>query len=144
MSATFGTNHNSGTGTGTRTSPQLSSASEVMTCSEFARQMLGFQPDEKQRQILDSAASQGLLNCCRPDGRILIPGFYDKVVPPSEKEREAWASLPFDESEYLDKEMGAKALVVEPGVPLFERLWARPTFEVHGIRGGLTAKVPKR
>ena len=30
--------------------------------------------------------------------------------------------------------MGARELVGEPGVPLFERVWARPTLEVHGIR----------
>jgi acetylornithine deacetylase/succinyl-diaminopimelate desuccinylase-like protein len=77
------------------------------------------------------------------DGRILIPGFYDKVVPPSPKEREAWARLPFDEHEYMEKEMGARALVGEPGIPLFERLWARPTFEVHGIRGGFTGEGAK-
>src|SRR5579872_5577452 len=28
------------------------------------------------------------------DGRIRIPGFYDRVVPPSPKERDAWARLP--------------------------------------------------
>src|ERR1035438_1462995 len=70
------------------------------------------------------------------DGHILVPGFYDRVVPPAQKEREAWARLPFDEKEYTEKEMGAKELVGEPGVPLFEKVWARPTIEVHGIRGG--------
>jgi acetylornithine deacetylase/succinyl-diaminopimelate desuccinylase-like protein len=77
------------------------------------------------------------------DGRIRIPGFYDRVVPPSAKEREAWASLPFDVKEYTEKEMGAKELVGEPDVPLFERVWARPTLEVHGIRGGFTAEGAK-
>jgi acetylornithine deacetylase/succinyl-diaminopimelate desuccinylase-like protein len=77
------------------------------------------------------------------DGRIHIPGFYDRVVPPDPKEREAWARLPFDEKEYLEKEMGARELVGEPGVPLFERLWARPTLEVHGIRGGFTGEGAK-
>ncbi|MGA2131423.1 MAG: dipeptidase [Bryobacteraceae bacterium] len=77
------------------------------------------------------------------EGHIQIPGFYDRVVPPSAKEREAWARLPFDEREYTEKEMGARELVGEPGVPLFERLWARPTFEVHGIRGGFTAEGAK-
>ncbi len=77
------------------------------------------------------------------DGHILIPGFYDRVVPPSEKEREAWARLPFDEKEYTEKEMGARELVGEPGVPLFERVWARPTLEVHGIRGGFTGEGAK-
>ena len=77
------------------------------------------------------------------DGRIQIPGFYDRVVPPAAKERDTWARLPFDESEYLAKEVGAKELVGEPDVPLFERLWARPTFEVHGIRGGFTGEGAK-
>src|ERR1017187_7486977 len=69
-------------------------------------------------------------------GHLQIPGFYDRVVPPAAKELEAWARLPFDEKEYTEKEMGAKELVGEPGVPLFERVWARPTLEVHGIKGG--------
>jgi acetylornithine deacetylase/succinyl-diaminopimelate desuccinylase-like protein len=77
------------------------------------------------------------------DGRILIPGFYDRVVPPSPKEREAWARLPFDVKDYTEKEMGARDLVGEPGIPLFERLWARPTLEVHGIRGGFTGEGAK-
>jgi acetylornithine deacetylase/succinyl-diaminopimelate desuccinylase-like protein len=76
-------------------------------------------------------------------GRILIPGFYDKVQPPSPKERDAWARLPFDEKEYTEKEMGARELTGEPGVPLFERLWARPTLEVHGIRGGFVGEGAK-
>jgi acetylornithine deacetylase/succinyl-diaminopimelate desuccinylase-like protein len=76
-------------------------------------------------------------------GHIRIPHFYDRVVPPSPKEREAWARLPFDEAEYTHKEMGARELVGEPEIPLFERLWARPTFEVHGIRGGFTGEGAK-
>src|SRR5262249_25064113 len=77
------------------------------------------------------------------DGRILVPGFYADVEPPSAKEREAWARLPFDEREYTEKEMGARELTGEPGVPLFERVWARPTLEVHGIRGGFTGEGAK-
>ena len=77
------------------------------------------------------------------EGRIRIPGFADRVVPPGAKERAAWARLPFNEREYTEKEMGARELVGEPGVPLFERLWARPTLEVHGIRGGFTGEGAK-
>lgn len=77
------------------------------------------------------------------EGHIHIPGFYDRVQPPTAKEREAWARLPFDEKEYREKEMGARALVGEPEVPLFERLWARPTLEVHGIRGGFVGEGAK-
>jgi len=77
------------------------------------------------------------------EGRIHIPGFYDRVLPPAAKELEAWARLPFDEEEYKRTEMGVSELVGEPGVPLFERIWARPTFEVHGIRGGFTGEGAK-
>src|SRR5579872_5207415 len=77
------------------------------------------------------------------EGHIHIPGFYDRVQPPSAKEREAWARLPFDEREYKEKEVGVKELVGEPEVPLFERLWARPTLEVHGIRGGFIGEGAK-
>jgi acetylornithine deacetylase/succinyl-diaminopimelate desuccinylase-like protein len=77
------------------------------------------------------------------DGHILIPGFYDRVTPPSDKERDAWARLPFDEQEYREKEVGARELTGEPDIPLFERLWARPTMEVHGIRGGYVGEGAK-
>jgi acetylornithine deacetylase/succinyl-diaminopimelate desuccinylase-like protein len=77
------------------------------------------------------------------DGHIRIPGFYDRVQPPSDHERRAWASLPFDAEEYRAKEMKAPALTGEPAVTLFERLWARPTLEVHGIRGGFTGEGAK-
>ena len=45
--------------------------------------------------------------------------------------------------EYTEKEMGARELVGEPEIPLFERVWARPTLEVHGIRGGFTGEGAK-
>ncbi len=77
------------------------------------------------------------------DGHIHIPGFYDRVVAPSAKEREAWGRLPFNVEEYKSKEVGVKDLVGEPEVPLFERLWARPTLEVHGIRGGFIGEGAK-
>jgi acetylornithine deacetylase/succinyl-diaminopimelate desuccinylase-like protein len=77
------------------------------------------------------------------EGHIRIPGFYDRVQQPSQKERTAWGRLPFDEQEYKDKEVGVKELVGEPEIPLFERLWARPTLEVHGIRGGFTGEGAK-
>jgi acetylornithine deacetylase/succinyl-diaminopimelate desuccinylase-like protein len=77
------------------------------------------------------------------EGHIRIPGFYDRVTAPSTKERDAWARLPFNEREYTEKEMGARELVGEPEIPLIERLWARPTLEVHGIRGGFTGEGAK-
>jgi acetylornithine deacetylase/succinyl-diaminopimelate desuccinylase-like protein len=77
------------------------------------------------------------------NGRILIPGVYDNVEPPSKEEKESWTRLPFDEKEYLQSEVGATALTGETEYSVFERTWARPTFEVHGIAGGFTAAGAK-
>jgi acetylornithine deacetylase/succinyl-diaminopimelate desuccinylase-like protein len=70
------------------------------------------------------------------NGHILIPGFYDGIVPPSPEELKAWRSLPFDEEEYRIAEVGSRQLVGEAGFSVLERTWARPTLEVHGIPGG--------
>jgi acetylornithine deacetylase/succinyl-diaminopimelate desuccinylase-like protein len=70
------------------------------------------------------------------NGHILIPGFYDDVIPPSPEELAAWKSLPFDEEEYRQHEVGARKLVGEQGYSVLERTWARPTLEVHGMPGG--------
>jgi acetylornithine deacetylase/succinyl-diaminopimelate desuccinylase-like protein len=72
------------------------------------------------------------------NGHILIPGIYNDVEPPSAEEKESWKHLPFDEDEYLKNEVGSSELTGEPGFSVFERTWARPTFEVHGIAGGFT------
>jgi acetylornithine deacetylase/succinyl-diaminopimelate desuccinylase-like protein len=65
------------------------------------------------------------------------------VVPPSEAELRAWRSLPFDEEAFRRNEAKVQALTGEPEQPVLERLWARPTLEVHGIRGGFTGEGAK-
>lgn len=76
-------------------------------------------------------------------GEIQIPGFYDDVELPSPAEKQSWDNLPFQEKEFLKKEVGAKALTGEPGYSVLERIWARPTLEVHGIAGGFTGAGAK-
>lgn len=77
------------------------------------------------------------------DGRILIPGFYDRVMPPSDAEIDAWKRLPFDVEEFRRHEVGSSALAWEPGFEVLTRIWARPTLEVHGISGGYTGEGAK-
>jgi acetylornithine deacetylase/succinyl-diaminopimelate desuccinylase-like protein len=77
------------------------------------------------------------------NGHILIPGMYDDVKAPDPAEKQSWESLPFDEKEYLAEEVGSSELTGEPGYSVFERTWARPTFEVHGIAGGFTGAGAK-
>jgi acetylornithine deacetylase/succinyl-diaminopimelate desuccinylase-like protein len=78
-----------------------------------------------------------------PNGHILIPGFYDDIIPPSPEELAAWKSLPFDEEHYRITEVGSRELVGEAGFSVLERTWARPTLEVHGIPGGFTGAGAK-
>lgn len=72
------------------------------------------------------------------EGRILIPGIYDDVAEPEAKEIASWRSLGFDEARFLAEEVGATRLVGEPERMVLERVWSRPTMEVHGIGGGFT------
>lgn len=77
------------------------------------------------------------------DGKIQIPGFYDRVLPPSPEELDAWRRLPFDPEEFRRREVGSLALTGESGFDVLTRIWARPTLEVHGIRGGYTGEGAK-
>lgn len=77
------------------------------------------------------------------NGVIQIPGIYDDVVAPSAQETESWESLPFSEDEFLRNEVGSSSLTGEPDQSVLARVWARPTFEVHGIAGGFTGEGSK-
>jgi acetylornithine deacetylase/succinyl-diaminopimelate desuccinylase-like protein len=77
------------------------------------------------------------------NGEIKIPGIYDDVEPPSAEELASWKSLPFSEKEFLKNEVGSTKLTGEPKFSVLERIWARPTFEVHGIAGGFTGTGSK-
>jgi acetylornithine deacetylase/succinyl-diaminopimelate desuccinylase-like protein len=89
------------------------------------------------------AAAQIIAKLKDRDGHILIPGIYDRVTKPAPAEVAAWKTLPFDAEEYREKEIGSSALTGELEYPLFERIWARPTLEIHGIRGGFTGEGSK-
>jgi len=77
------------------------------------------------------------------DGRISIPGFYDKVQTPSAAELKTWKALPFDEEHYRETEVGSTELTGEPEYSVLERTWARPTLDVHGMPGGFTGAGAK-
>jgi acetylornithine deacetylase/succinyl-diaminopimelate desuccinylase-like protein len=70
------------------------------------------------------------------DGRVTVPGFYDRVVPVSDQERELFSKLPFDEQQWLADAGNSGAAYGEQGYTTLERIWARPTAEVNGMWGG--------
>lgn len=76
-------------------------------------------------------------------GRVAIPGFYDKVRPLTDDERDELNRIPFDE-ESLRQEMGVPAVWSgEIGYTPQERIGVRPTLEIHGIRGGFIGEGQK-
>jgi len=78
-----------------------------------------------------------------PDGKIHVPGLYASVKRPSKRELATWKRLPFKEGEFLRHRVQAKALTGLKTHSVLERLWALPTFEIHGIMGGFTGDGAK-
>lgn len=86
--------------------------------------------------------AQILAACVSGDGKVLVPHFYDDVVPLQDWERESFRKLNFND-EALAKELNVPRLHGEPGYSTLERLWARPTFEINGIFGGYQGQRSK-
>ena len=76
-------------------------------------------------------------------GKINIPKLYKSVKKPSRQELKAWKALPFDEKRYLREEVTGKALTGIQKASVLERVWALPTLEIHGIKGGFTGEGAK-
>lgn len=80
--------------------------------------------------------------CTNKNNAITIPGFYDKVINPSDEERKLLNKRPFDKAAYkaaikVDKLFGEK------GYTTIERTGMRPSFDVCGIWGGYTGEGAK-
>ncbi len=69
------------------------------------------------------------------DGRVNLPGFYDRVAPLSPDEARTLAALPWSRDAFL-AETGSPTEAGEEGFSTLERQWARPTLDVNGIYGG--------
>jgi acetylornithine deacetylase/succinyl-diaminopimelate desuccinylase-like protein len=76
------------------------------------------------------------------NGRIQLPGFYDRISPISNSQRAQWDALGFDEAAFLG-DIGLSTPVGERGYAPLERLWARPTADINGIWGGYTGAGSK-
>jgi acetylornithine deacetylase/succinyl-diaminopimelate desuccinylase-like protein len=76
------------------------------------------------------------------DGRVAIPGFYDKVRDWGAAARDQIRALPFDDADF-QKDTGSPSLFGEKGYSTLERLWMRPTCEVNGLLSGYTGEGAK-
>jgi acetylornithine deacetylase/succinyl-diaminopimelate desuccinylase-like protein len=78
-----------------------------------------------------------------PDSRrITIPGFYDRVQPPTDVEQALLAQVPITDAVVL-KLTGVPARAGEEGFTPLERMSVRPTLDIHGLPGGFTGSGKK-
>jgi acetylornithine deacetylase/succinyl-diaminopimelate desuccinylase-like protein len=68
-------------------------------------------------------------------GRVKVPGFYDGVVRLTARERADFRRSGFTLANFR-RDNKVRRLRSENALEVMERLWARPTFEVHGLVGG--------
>jgi acetylornithine deacetylase/succinyl-diaminopimelate desuccinylase-like protein len=70
-------------------------------------------------------------------GKVKMKGFYDDVVMPSKKELEEFRNSGFSVRTFK-KDHLFKSIRTEDPIEVMKRVWALPTFEVHGLVGGYT------
>ena len=70
-------------------------------------------------------------------GRVKIPGFYEDVVPPTKAEISNFLASGFQVRRFM-RAYGFRALRTTDPAEVLRRIWASPTFEVHGLVGGYT------
>ncbi|MBO4992432.1 MAG: M20/M25/M40 family metallo-hydrolase [Firmicutes bacterium] len=71
------------------------------------------------------------------NGRVLIPGFYDAVVPMSPKDRELVEALPFRPEQFA-RDFGVKEIVARDKVDYYDKLMFQPTLTINGMFSGYT------
>lgn len=76
------------------------------------------------------------------EGKVTIPGFYDKVAELNADERTQINKAPFDLNEYKI-ELGINEIQGEKSYSTLERVGIRPTLDVNGIWGGYTGEGAK-
>jgi acetylornithine deacetylase/succinyl-diaminopimelate desuccinylase-like protein len=71
------------------------------------------------------------------NGKVRIPGFYDDVVKLSKSEMDNFLASGFNVKRFKEAHELKKMRDGDAG-DIASRIWARPTFEVHGMVGGYT------
>jgi len=70
-------------------------------------------------------------------GEVKIPGFYDEVKKLSKEEKRSFRRCGFSVARFK-QDHAFKSLRTRDAMDVMKRIWALPTFEVHGMTGGYT------
>ncbi len=76
------------------------------------------------------------------NGRVTIPGFYDRVAEATPEEMAAMEAIPITEETYKDS-LHVADTYGEKGFAALARVTVRPTLDVNGIWGGYTGEGAK-
>ena len=68
-------------------------------------------------------------------GEVKIPGFYDEVVKPTKEEINSFLRSGFQVKRFKQAH-GFHSLRTDDPAEVTRRIWAAPTFEIHGLTGG--------
>ncbi|MBI5533627.1 MAG: M20/M25/M40 family metallo-hydrolase [Deltaproteobacteria bacterium] len=68
-------------------------------------------------------------------GQVRIPGFYDEVIAPTDEEFAGFKASGFTVEQFMKDHQFSSLRSTDP-LEVMSRIWARPTFEVHGVVGG--------
>lgn len=70
-------------------------------------------------------------------GKVKLPGFYVDVIWPTKRETQDFLRSGFSVKRFK-KNYRLKSLRTEDPLEVMNRIWAWPTFEIHGVVGGYT------
>jgi acetylornithine deacetylase/succinyl-diaminopimelate desuccinylase-like protein len=126
--------------------PELNLGTKGLFYVQLDVQSIGADAHSGRAAILPSAAwrlVQALASLRSPTGRVLIPGFYDTVRPPTQEELDALAAK--TSSEELLKEVYQVERFVDnlSGTELRERASFSPTSNIAGLQSGYSGEGVK-
>jgi len=70
-------------------------------------------------------------------GEVKIPGFYDHVAKLTKEEKKSFKRCGFSVAKFME-DHAFKSIRVKKAMDVMKRIWAQPTFEIHGVTGGYT------
>ena len=74
-----------------------------------------------------------LASLVQSDGRVLVPGFYDDILPVSEEEQEIYSRVNFDMKE-LQSKLGVNSFSSADPLYFLMRRWRYPTLSINGVK----------